>query len=450
MKYLGEKRPQRKLKRGHFHLLLALSGAAGVTALAFPSHEAEATRQTSFEQPLPVTVLPADKRLTFELPLPLVEEDIIDVALPTSKKPQWQEVKVKSGDNLSLIFSRLDISARQMFELLEADQEKQLKRLRPGETLLFSVVGEELLGLQYQIDRTHKLTFSRGENGFSAEQHIQNIEIRQAHAAGIIENSLYLAGQKAGLSDNTIMELVGIFGWDIDFALDIRQGDHFSIIYEEQFINGEKLDNGHIIAAEFVNQGTSYRAVRYTDPEGNSNYYSPDGHSMRKAFLRSPVDFRRISSRFTKARWHPVLGKKRPHRGVDYSASIGTPIKAAGDGKIIFRGTKGGYGKTVILQHGGKYTTLYAHLSNYKRGQKSGSRVKQGQIIGYVGKSGLATGPHLHYEFRVNGVHRNPLTVKLPNAAPIKKAYREDFLGKSTPLLAQIDLYRQIQLASNQ
>ena len=171
---------------------------------------------------------------------------------------------------------------------------------------------------------------------------------------------------------------------------------------------------------------------------------------MRKAFLRSPVDFRRISSRFTRERYHPVLGKKRPHRGVDYAAARGTPIKAAGDGKITFRGTKGGYGSTVVIQHGTQYSTLYAHLSNFKRGQRNGSAVKQGDVIGFVGSSGLATGPHLHYEFRVNGTHRNPLTVKFPDAQPIKAAYKKDFLAQTQPVLAQLNiLSRGLTLAKN-
>lgn len=243
------------------------------------------------------------------------------------------------------------------------------------------------------------------------------------------------------------MQLASIFGWDIDFALDIRKGDHFSLLYEQQYLDGEKLRDGRILAAEFTNQDRTYQAVLFTDPKGRGLYYAPDGSSMRKAFLRSPVDFRRISSKFQRERYHPVLGKKRPHRGVDYAAKIGTPIKAAGDGKVIFRGTKGGYGRTVIVQHGGNITTLYAHMSGYRRGVTTGTRVQQGQIIGYVGKSGLATGPHLHYEFRLNGAHRNPLTVKLPDAKPIAAEYRELFQIQSKQLLAQLKLFNTIQVA---
>jgi murein DD-endopeptidase MepM/ murein hydrolase activator NlpD len=246
------------------------------------------------------------------------------------------------------------------------------------------------------------------------------------------------------------MELANIFGWDIDFALDIRQGDSFSLLYEEHYLDGEKLRNGRILAAEFHNRGDRFQAVLFTDPDGRGQYYSPDGKSMRKAFLRSPVDFRRISSTFQRERFHPVLGERRPHRGVDYAAATGTPIKAAGDGRVITRGVQGGYGNTVIIQHGNNITTLYAHLSRFQKGVTNGSRVRQGQVIGYVGKTGLATGPHLHYEFRINGRHQNPLTVKLPDAEPIPSKYREAFQQQSRPLLAQLDLLNGIQVASSE
>ena len=245
------------------------------------------------------------------------------------------------------------------------------------------------------------------------------------------------------------MELAGIFGWDIDFVLDIRQGDQFTVLYEELYLDGENIGNGDILAAEFVNQGKKYQAIRYTDKGGKTDYYSLDGKSMRKAFLRSPVEFSRISSGFSLGRKHPILNKIRAHKGVDYAASRGTPIKATSNGKIVHQGNKGGYGKTIIIQHGTKYSTLYAHMSNYRKCLKQGSRVKQGQIIGYIGSSGLATGPHLHYEFRVNGVHRDPLRVKLPGAEPLDKQYIDDFMTKAESLVAQLDLVRGVQVASN-
>jgi murein DD-endopeptidase MepM/ murein hydrolase activator NlpD len=243
------------------------------------------------------------------------------------------------------------------------------------------------------------------------------------------------------------MELAQIFGWDIDFALDIRKGDQFRVLYEEKYLDGEKIGEGNILAAEFTNNGDTFAAVRYTDSNGDTNYYTPDGRSMRKAFLRSPVDFRRISSGFKRERYHPVLGVKRPHRGTDYAAKTGTPIKASGDGKVIWRGTKGGYGKTIIIQHGGNITTLYAHMSKYNSKVTSGSRVKQGQTIGYVGMTGTATGPHLHYEFRLNGVHKNPVTVKLPDAQPIANKELAKFKADTSQLIAELQMKAVEQLA---
>ena len=284
-------------------------------------------------------------------------------------------------------------------------------------------------------------------NSFSSQILERNLEPRTTHVSGVVQNSLYLSAKKAGLADKLIMELANIFGWDVDFALEIRAGDHFSVIYQEDYLDGKKFRDGPILAAEFVNKGRSFRAVRYVDESVWADYFTPEGNSVRKAFLRSPVDFRRISSRFQRERWHPVLGKKRPHRGVDYAASTGTPIKASGDGRIQLRGRKGGYGKTVVIEHGGGITTLYAHLTRYKAKQRRGTRVRQGDIIGYVGSTGLASGPHLHYEFRVNGVHRNPLTVKLPAANPIAKKNKEDFLQQATPLMARLDILNKTMLA---
>jgi murein DD-endopeptidase MepM/ murein hydrolase activator NlpD len=290
---------------------------------------------------------------------------------------------------------------------------------------------------------------SRNDDGFTTRINEQHIDKRMAYATATIDDSLFLAGRKAGLSDALIMELAGIFGWDIDFALDIRNGDSFIVVYEENYLNGEKISDGKILAAEFINQNTPHRALRYTDASGNTEYYSEDGKNMRKAFLRTPVDFRRISSRFNLRRKHPILNRIRAHKGVDYSAGRGTPVRATGNGKIIHRGRKGGYGKTIVIRHGSKYSTLYAHLNGYKRGLRNGSKVKQGQIIGYVGSTGLATGPHLHYEFRVNGVHRNPLTVKLPSAKNLAKKFRPDFTQQTSQYVAQLDSLKRTLLALN-
>jgi murein DD-endopeptidase MepM/ murein hydrolase activator NlpD len=361
----------------------------------------------------------------------------------------WVEEKVKSGDSLAKIFSRLNLSPSLLHKIIHSSKDaKELANIRPGEVLKVRLGEEEqLLELIHQRSPILSLQITTDGDSFRTDTLERQLETRTRTISGIINNSLYEGAQRAGLDDSLIMDLANIFGWDIDFALEIRSGDSFSLVFEEEYLDGEKYRNGSILAAEFNNRGKVFRAVRFEDEHGIGHFFSPDGKSMRKAFLRAPVDFRRISSRFTRERYHPVLGKKRPHRGVDYAASTGTPIKAAGDGKVIFRGTKGGYGRTVIVQHGSQYTTLYAHMSKYRSKVKNGSRVKQGQVIGYVGKSGVATGPHLHYEFRVNGVHRNPLTVKLPAAEPIAKKYRDDFKRQSAPLLAKLDQISSTMLA---
>jgi murein DD-endopeptidase MepM/ murein hydrolase activator NlpD len=370
---------------------------------------------------------------------------------PTVEPAQssWQSFKVKSGDTLSALFSRANLSAQEMLLVLEAGFDKSLlTQLYPGESIDIAYAADGTLEkLRYQPDRLRTLQVSRTPDGFAYKLDEKQVETRHAYASGVINSSLWQDALSAGLSENVTMQLAEIFGWDVDFALDLRGGDRFSVIYEEQYVDGDKIRDGSIVAAEFVNRGEVFRATRFVDDKEVSNYFTPEGRSMRKAFLRSPVDFRRISSKFQGARWHPVLGKKRPHRGVDYAAATGTPIRATGDGRVIHAGTKGGYGKTVILKHGQTYTTLFAHMSRYARGIRSGKYVKQGQIIGYVGKTGVATGPHLHYEFRVRGTHRNPLTVKFPDAEPLEKKYRERFNLESRPLLAQLDLLSQDLLA---
>jgi murein DD-endopeptidase MepM/ murein hydrolase activator NlpD len=433
----------------HLHAFALITGTLSIFALLSPSDNAEATRNSTLDEkevfgqttPRDITTLP--------IPSPGNEHETTgQTATPAIS--HWKTVTVKRGDTLSKIFSDLTINPWELQAVLDAGKlAKKLKQIVPGQTLAFDIRNGRLQALDYRLNKTDTLQFRPKDDGFEITLQERSIEKRISHATGSIESSLFLSAQQAGLPDKLIMELVAIFGWDIDFALDIRKGDHFSVLYEEHYLDGEKLNNGPIVAAEFSNNGKTYQAIRFADPKGNTNYYTPTGLSMRKTFLRSPVDFRRISSRFQRERNHPVLGKKRPHRGVDYAAATGTPIKAAGDGKITFRSRKGGYGKTIILQHGGKYTTLYAHMSNFRRGLRNGSRVKQGQTIGYVGKSGLATGPHLHYEFRVNGVHRNPLTVKLPTAAPINVIYKTAFNYQAVAALAQLDLIKRTQLALN-
>jgi murein DD-endopeptidase MepM/ murein hydrolase activator NlpD len=390
------------------------------------------------------------RSVQIELPETTEHEVIRESDTPAEEALSWKHYKVKKGDSMALIFRRAGESAKTLHAIMNSGPAaKQLAHLKVGQSVAFGYSAEQnFQQLKFSPAKTEQLIVTRQEDNWISEIINEDVEIRIEHAAATINDSLFLSGSKAGLSDNTIMLLAGIFGWDIDFALDIRKGDQFTVIYEGRYLDGEKIGDGEIIAAEFINQGKSYQAVRYTDAEDDTQYYSPEGRSMRKAFLRTPVKFSRISSKFTKKRWHPVLKKWRSHRGVDYAAPRGTPVKATSNGKIAFKGNKGGYGKSIFIQHGKKYTTVYGHLNSYAKGIGKGKKVKQGQVIGYVGSTGLATGPHLHYELRVNGVHHNPLTIKLPKASSIDNKYLDDFRQQSQPLLARLALINATQVAS--
>lgn len=380
---------------------------------------------------------------------------LADVATPanTGEPPvvaPAHRVTVSSGDSLYLIFKRLGLQQRDLALMTGLKPlAKKLARIAPRQEIEFYVDTESrLTRLVHRLDRLRSLHVFREGDAFAFEEVVEPPETAVATAAGVIDTSLFEAGQHAGLSDSLIMQMAEIFGWDVDFALDIRAGDRFALVFEEQFKDGEKIGEGPIVAAEFTNRGRRIRAVRYADPTGRAAYFSPDGRSMRKAFLRTPVNFTRISSRFSFSRRHPVLHKMRAHRGVDYAAPRGTAVKASGDGRVVFAGRNGGYGRTIVLRHGSVYTTLYAHLSRFSKGIRPGKRVEQGQTIGYVGSTGLATGPHLHYEFRVRGTHRDPLRVKLPQAAPLAEGYMDDFRSKAEPLLAKLDLTARTAIAT--
>ena len=373
-----------------------------------------------------------------------------NTAIPAQEEQSnWKTVTVKKGDSLAKIFIREKLDPLQLHSVLKSGPAaKQLTRIYPGQTLkLLTSADQGLLELKYDMDALNTIQVKRTADKFETQLIVKVPERRTTSTAGVIENSLFMSAQKAGLPEKITMELANIFGWDIDFALDIRSGDEFAVVYEELFLNGEMIGPGHIIAAEFRNRGKTHQALRFANSKGDVDYYAPDGRSLRKAFIRTPVSFSRISSRFSLGRKHPVLNRIRAHKGVDYAAPRGTPIKATGNGKIVFRGRKGGYGKTVVIKHGRKYSTLYAHMSRYQRGLKTGSRVRQGQIIGYIGSTGLATGPHLHYEFRINGRHRNPLTVKLPSASPLPKKYRDDFKQITESSLALLQLAKHESIA---
>ena len=380
--------------------------------------------------------------LTLPEPPPSSKPEIAPTQTEIEADP-WESVIIKSGDSLASIFAKKGISSATTHKIARLnEQTKKLRYIKPGQEIQLLLDDDrKLKQMKYIPDITRTLLIQRVEDQSFTSQIINyQLDAYPVYREGVIKTSLFEAAANADIPDDVIMDLVAIFGWDIDFSLDIRAGDRFGIVYEELYKDDVKIRNGRILSAEFINDGKNYKAVYYTDPAGEGDYFAPDGKSMRKAFLRSPVEFSRISSRFSKSRWHPVLSKWRSHKGVDYAASRGTPVRASGDGKVIFAGRKGGYGRLIVIQHGGRYTTAYGHLRRYAKGVRSGKKVKQGQIIGYVGSSGLATGPHLHYEFRVNGVHRNPLTVKLPEAKPVHASYLPHFKENTQVYLSMLRL----------
>lgn len=369
-----------------------------------------------------------------------------------SERGKWHTIDIKSGDTLADIFSKEGIPPQQLHQILElGGAARNLTTIYPGQTLRLLTDNESgLVKLEYQVDKFNILEVRRTGDAFDVSTTYHTPERHVTNASGVINSSLFLAAQKAGLSDNMTLELASIFGWDIDFALDIRKGDQFVVLYDDLYLEGEKVGEGHILAATFINQGKTYRAVRYTDGSGVTDYYSPEGKNMRKAFLRTPVEYTRISSGFSMGRLHPILNRFRAHKGVDYAAPTGTPVKATANGKIIFRGKKSGYGNTIIVQHRNRYSTLYGHLSRFSSGVSNGSSVRQGQVIGYVGMTGLATGPHLHYEFRIDDVHHDPLKVKLPGSEPLDQAHLVDFREKAASLIGKLDALLSVQVASSQ
>lgn len=458
------------------HLLLASTIAAsimGVMAL-LPSGEVEAKRS---EIPMAIDAFQSEETVpelasstTTSQPAPFINGQSSDKAEASIKELEqeteakalakaaydleqqlgtWHNVTIKSGDNLSAIFNTQGLSASVVYQIANTPKYGEtLARIRPGESLEFRINQEgSLTQLRYVKSKLESIFFNKESDGYQAELVTLSPDIRPTYASGTIESSLFLASQRAGLSQNLTMELAGIFGWDIDFVQDIRSGDSFHLLYEEKYLEGEKLGDGNILVASFTNQGQTYTAIRYTDSNGDTDYYTPDGKSMKKAFLRTPVDFTRISSRYNPDRLHPIFKTKRPHRAVDYAAPMNTPIKAAGDGRVKFSGWQNGYGNVVFIEHPNNIVTIYAH-ANKLAGLKKGQKVRQGQVIAYVGKTGWATGPHLHYEFRVNGVHRNPMTVKLPDAAPIAKSEMANFKKRSELMIARLEKQSETLLAT--
>ncbi len=350
---------------------------------------------------------------------------------------QWETVTIRPGQTLDAIFRQQGFSANTLHRIITLSSEtKQLKKIRPGDLFEFQRHDDKSLKrMRYAIDESHYLIIDHADQKTVASLEARDIMTENTETSGTITSSLFLAGKQAGLNDGMVMKLANLFGWDIDFVLDIREGDRFFLVYEKIYRDGSFLRDGEIIGATFINQGEKFQGIRF-DIDGQAQYFAPDGRNMRKAFLRAPLNFSYISSSFNPKRYHPILKRVKAHNGIDYGAPKGTPVFAAGDGKV----TRSAYGKYnghhVFIQHANSIVTKYLHFTN--RTVKQGQRVKQGQVIGYVGATGLAQGPHLHYEFLLNGVHRNPRTVSLPKASPLGKTQLAEFKQKTAPVLSQL------------
>lgn len=396
----------------------------------------------------------AESRLAprLEIPLSLPSADEVEV-LPLAYVPAlehdlytrgmgddgWTVVTVRRNETLGDIFARLGMGGAEVHRVVGLSEHTQgLVQIHPGDQMAFQVADGRLRGMQFDLGEDRRVLIEE-QGGTLVEQVIERrMETRLEYASGTIRSSLFQAGSDAGVADRTILKMAEVLNYDIDFALDLRGGDRFTVVYQGIYRDGVRLRDGEIVAVRFVNQGKTHEAFRYVNGKGQPDYYDGDGRSLRKAFIRTPVEFTRISSRFSSARKHPILGRVRAHKGVDYAAPAGTVIRAAGHGTVKFVGRMNGYGNVVELQHGSETTTLYAHMSRFAPGLKKGQKISQGQTIGYVGMTGLATAPHLHYEFRVKGVHRDPLSVTMPRAEPLTGSELASF--RSELQLARVQL----------
>ena len=423
---------------------------------SYPKSHLKAASALTVLLAIAIGTLPAKQEATIETPVSLevtISEsksespEVSALTLQDQMAPrnQWVHIKVKRGDNLARIFHRVNLPATDLQNIIGLGEDvASLRKILPGQEFSLQLdQSGRLLAIRYQKTALETLLVDRVEDSFAIRWETAEPEKIIVYKSATITKdkpSLYHAGIAAGLSDNLIMKLSYIYQWDISFALDLRTGDSFSLMYEEIYVDGEKVEEGNIIAATFINMGKVHQAVRYTDLAGRSDYYTPTGHSMRKAFIRDPVHFSYISSSFNLRRLHPIHKSVMPHRGIDYAAKAGTPVIASGDGHVTTRRQNYASGRYIVIQHGEKYTTKYLHLSAFARGIKPGAKVKQGQTIGYVGSSGWATGPHLHYEFLVRGVNRNPKTAKLPLAAAVAKDEMQRFRTATQPVLAQLEV----------
>jgi murein DD-endopeptidase MepM/ murein hydrolase activator NlpD len=375
---------------------------------------------------------------------------VAPLAEAPSREDFWREERIQRGDTIASLLARLQVDdPKASAYLRSARHVRSLYQLVPGRTVRAVTTEKgELRTLRYlNGDGTELVVQKRGDDFFAREEPLET-EQRVLMSSGEIQTSLFAATDAAGLSDGVAVQLADIFSSEVDFHRDLRPGDRFAVVFEAFYNNGEFVRTGHIVAAEFTNAGRTYRAVYFQDAQGRGGYYTPEGKNMRKTFLRSPLEFSRISSGFSSSRLHPVLNTWRAHKGVDYAAPTGTRVKSTADGYVQFVGRQGGYGNLVVIRHNNGYSTAYGHLSAFAKGLHAGQRVNQGDVIAFVGMTGLATGPHLHYEFRVNGVHQNPLKLAVPPGPPITGDVRTAFEERVKPMVEQLELIHGMNLAA--
>lgn len=433
------------------HLLLATSLTAGLAAAAMltPEEAAHGDRLRSEINNLVGEISSleiadgtvGDRSATRQI-MENVAKAAVEAAQQNAEKAFVTQLTVRQGDNLSSLFNQVGLSAQSLSRVINSsDESNVLNRLFPGNQLSFYIPQPGVLErLEVFTSPLEGYVFTLNDSRYDVEPIVRTPEIVQVVREGQIADSLFLAGQQADIPANVIMSMADVFGGVIDFLLDPRQGDEFSIVYEEKYLEGQFVGTGEILAVQFINQGREHAAVRYETAAGEVGFFSPDGESMRKAFLKNPLDVFRISSNFNPNRMHPILNTIRAHRGTDYAAPTGTPVRATADGTVTWAARNGSYGKLIVIEHHGSFETKYAHLNDYADGIKKGTRVRQGQIIGYVGATGGATGPHLHYEFLVGGVHKDPRTIvdQLPLAIALDESEMSRFREHSQEVLSQL------------
>ena len=384
--------------------------------------------------------------LDFATNNPLPEEEItiskeLSTKIPQIKNKQIHEVK--KGDSLSVIFEEKNVPLNTAYKIFNFDKNNLLSSIIPGDVMEFNYVGDDLYSIEIIKDEVNSIFINTGNEIFIKKIKKQTQTIT-SYGYGTIVNSFYKDAKEVGIPDSIIMDFAYIFGWDIDFIFDVRKGDSFFVIFETDYSEGERVSSGDIIFAEFTNKNERYRAQRFYDDIQGKQYFNENGDNVKKAFLRAPLDFAYISSHFNPNRMHPILHRIKAHNGVDYAAKRNTPVKASGDGVISFLGRQSGYGRTIEIKHGGNIKTLYAHLERFNTKLKVGSKVKQGEIIAFVGDSGQATGPHLHFEFWQGQVRTDPVKVKLPSAKPVNKSQIEEFRNILNSNLKKLSEYNSI------